>query len=87
MRESRRAKPASSDSSLARLRTITLFGPETPALYGALNPNAYHIHKQLHCSPCFTAENQRRSACQNNLCMQLITVEEVYGKAKEMLAV
>jgi len=72
-------------SALAQMKTITLFGPETPDLYGALNPNAHNIHKRLQCSPCYTAENHRRSACTNNLCMQLITVDEVYGKAQKML--
>ncbi len=73
-------------AALAQMKTIGLFGPETPALYGPLNPNGYNFFKNLHCSPCYAAQNHRRSLCTNNLCMQLITVDEVYSKAKEMLA-
>lgn len=72
-------------SALAKLPTITFFGPETPDLYGSLNPNAYNFFKRLHCSPCYTAQNNRTSLCTNNVCMQLITLDEVYEKTKEML--
>ena len=72
-------------SALAKVKTIILFGPETPELYGSLNPNAYHFYKHLHCSPCSTAYNQRTSPCRNNVCMQSISVDEVYEKVSEML--
>lgn len=74
-------------AALAKMKTITFFGPETPDLYGALNPNAYNFFKRLHCSPCYTAQNNRTSVCTNNVCMQQIGVEEVYAKAKEMLGI
>ncbi len=72
-------------AALARLPTITFFGPETPDLYGALNPNAFNFFKHLHCSPCYTAQNNRTSPCKNNVCMQMIGVDEVHAKALEML--
>ncbi len=73
-------------SALAKLRTITFFGPETPDLYGSLNPNAYNFFKRLHCSPCYTAQNNRTSCCTNNICMQSISIDEVYAKTVEMLS-
>lgn len=72
-------------AALAKLPTITFFGPETPDLYGALNPNAFNFFKHLHCSPCYTAQNNRTSPCKNNVCMQLIEIDEVHAKALEML--
>jgi ADP-heptose:LPS heptosyltransferase len=73
-------------AALAGIPAIVLFGPETPELYGSLNPGAVHIYKGLQCSPCITAYNNRQSPCRNNVCMQAITVDEVYIKAAEMLA-
>jgi ADP-heptose:LPS heptosyltransferase len=72
-------------AALARTRTVTLFGPESPELYGSLNPNAHNFYKHLQCSPCSTAYNQRSSPCKNNVCMQSITVTEVHEKVVEML--
>jgi ADP-heptose:LPS heptosyltransferase len=72
-------------SALAGIPTIIFFGPETPHLYGSLNPRAHHIYKDLQCSPCSTAYNQRRSPCRNNVCVKSITVEEVHRKALEIL--
>jgi ADP-heptose:LPS heptosyltransferase len=72
-------------AAVARTKTVILFGPESPALYGSLNPNAHNFYKHLQCSPCSTAYNQRTSPCRNNVCMQSITVDEVYGKVVEML--
>jgi ADP-heptose:LPS heptosyltransferase len=44
-------------AALAQLKTWVLFGPETPTLYGALDPNAEFIYKGLACSPCVSAAN------------------------------
>jgi len=59
------------------LRTVVLFGPETPALYGALNPNARFLSAGLSCSPCVSAANHRKSACTEARCMSEIRVEAV----------
>jgi ADP-heptose:LPS heptosyltransferase len=63
-------------SSVTRLRTVVLFGPETPALYGSLG-NSISIFAGLACSPCVNAANHRKTPCRDNVCMQVITVEEV----------
>jgi ADP-heptose:LPS heptosyltransferase len=62
------------------LRTVVLFGPETPALYGALNPNARFVFAGLACSPCVSAANHRKSACTEPRCMSAISVEQVLAQ-------
>lgn len=65
-------------AALTDINVITLFGPETPRLYGATGANSYSIWKNIACSPCVSAYNNRNSKCKNNSCMQLISVNEVY---------
>ncbi len=72
-------------ASLTGIPTIALFGPETPALFRPLSQNAISLHAGLPCSPCVSAQNNRRSACKNNLCMQAITVDEVFAAAIRFL--
>jgi hypothetical protein len=57
-----------------------LFGPETPALFSARSPNATALWAGIACSPCVNAYNNRQSVCRNNLCMQVITVNDVFEK-------
>ncbi len=72
-------------SALTNIRTIILFGPETPKLFGPISPNAHVIWKELVCSPCVSVFNHRFSPCNNNVCMKTITVEEVYNAVKSYL--
>lgn len=65
-------------AALTTADVVTLFGPETPELFGARTPRNHIIWAGLACSPCVNAYNNRRSACRNNLCMQSITVDRVY---------
>jgi ADP-heptose:LPS heptosyltransferase len=65
-------------ASLTPIHTIVLFGPETPFLFGSRSPGTTIIWKQLACSPCVSVFNHRLSPCRNNVCMQLITVDEVF---------
>jgi ADP-heptose:LPS heptosyltransferase len=58
---------------------VTLFGPETPAIFGSKSPRSHIIWAALPCSPCVNAFNQRVTTCTNNLCMQKISVEEVFA--------
>ncbi len=66
-------------SAVTRLRTVVLFGPETPALYGSIG-NSIAITANLACSPCVSAANHRKTPCQDNVCMQAITVAQVLEK-------
>jgi len=59
---------------------ITLFGPETPALFAARTPRNVAIWAGISCSPCVNANNNRQSPCLNNRCMQQITVERVFAE-------
>jgi ADP-heptose:LPS heptosyltransferase len=67
-------------ASLTPIHVVTLFGPETPALFGTRSPNAIALWAGIACSPCVNAYNNRQSVCRNNLCMQAITVAEVFEK-------
>jgi ADP-heptose:LPS heptosyltransferase len=66
-------------SAVTPLRTVVLFGPETPALYGSIG-NSIPITANLACSPCVSAANHRKTPCQDNVCMQAITVSQVLDK-------
>jgi ADP-heptose:LPS heptosyltransferase len=72
-------------ASMTRLPTLVLFGPETPAVFGPLGRHTRILWKNLACSPCVNAMNHRFSPCNNNVCMQLITVDDVCAAADEML--
>jgi ADP-heptose:LPS heptosyltransferase len=65
-------------ASMTPIRVVTLFGPETPALFAARSPNATAFWAGIACSPCVNAYNNRQSVCRNNLCMQAITVDDVF---------
>lgn len=71
-------------STLTSTPTIVLFGPETPLLFGSLSPKVKIVYKNLACSPCVNVYNHRFSPCNNNLCMQYITVDEVFELCKQM---
>lgn len=72
-------------AALTRTPTLVMFGPETPRLYRPLG-EARALYAGLSCSPCIRVETQRRCACNDNLCMQAISVETVAGEVAEMLS-
>ena len=67
-------------ASMTPIRVVALFGPETPALFAARSPNATALWAGIACSPCVNAYNNRQSVCRNNLCMQAITVDDVFSE-------
>jgi ADP-heptose:LPS heptosyltransferase len=71
-------------AAMTQVHTLTLFGPETPALFGARTPRAITIWQGLACSPCVNAYNNRQSSCTNNVCMQKITVDRVFEEASKV---
>jgi ADP-heptose:LPS heptosyltransferase len=71
-------------SAITPIRSIVLFGPETPRLYGSLG-NTESITVWLSCSPCVTAANQKNSACNDPVCMRLITPERVLESVRAAL--
>ena len=64
-------------AAVTEMPTFVLFGPETPALYGSLGPTT-PIYAGLACSPCVSATNHRKTACQDNVCLKVITPEQVF---------
>lgn len=71
-------------SAITPIRSIVLFGPETPRLYGSLG-NTEAITADLSCSPCVTAANQKNSACNDAVCMRMITPERVLASVRAVL--
>lgn len=71
-------------SAITDMPTLVLFGPETPALYGSLG-NSEAIYAGLACSPCVSAWNHRNTPCRDNVCLQAITVDQVFDKARNYL--
>ena len=71
-------------SAITPIRSIVLFGPETPRLYGSLG-NTESITADLSCSPCVTAANQKNSACNDAVCMRLITPERVLASVRAVM--
>ncbi|PYJ40386.1 MAG: hypothetical protein DME86_12325 [Verrucomicrobia bacterium] len=67
-------------ASMTPIHVVTLFGPETPELFGARSPNTEFLYAGITCSPCVNAYNNRQSVCRNNICMQAITVDDVFEK-------
>jgi ADP-heptose:LPS heptosyltransferase len=65
-------------SSLTDITSIVLFGPETPAVFGPLAPNAHVLRADIACSPCVNSFNHRFSPCNDSVCMRMITVDQVY---------
>lgn len=72
-------------ASLTSIRVVALFGPETPALFGPLSSGSVSLSAGLPCSPCVSAQNNRLSACRNNVCMQNLGVDRVYGEVLRAL--
>ncbi len=73
-------------ASITPINVVTLFGPETPALFAARTPRNQALWAGLVCSPCVNAYNNRLSRCRDNLCMQSIGVDEVLDATLRALA-
>lgn len=71
-------------SAITDMPTLVLFGPETPALYGSLG-NSTPIYAGLACSPCVSAWNHRKTPCHDNVCLQAITVDQVFNETVKHL--
>jgi ADP-heptose:LPS heptosyltransferase len=71
-------------AAVTDLPTFVIFGPETPALYGALGRTT-PIYAGLACSPCVSAANHRKTSCRNNVCLQVITPGQVFNTISSQL--
>ncbi len=70
---------------LVQLPSVVLFGPESPSRYAPLGDTTTTLYAGLACSPCFSAQNHRKSVCRDNRCLQEISVEEVLMVARRAL--
>lgn len=68
------------------IKSIVLFGPETPVLYAPLGRNTTSLSAGLACSPCLSAYNHRKTTCTDPKCMEAITVDEVLDAVTEALS-
>lgn len=73
-------------ATLTAIKSVTLFGPETPVLYGTLGEHAVDLYANLACSPCLSALNHRNSPCTDNQCLKAISVDLVFAEARRLLA-
>ena len=64
---------------------VALFGPETPLLFGSASPRNHALWAGIACSPCVNALNNRQTTCRNNICMQMITVEQVFTTVCQLI--
>jgi ADP-heptose:LPS heptosyltransferase len=64
-------------AAITDMPTFVIFGPETPALYGSLGKTT-PIYAGLACSPCVSASNHRKTACLDNVCLQVIKPDHVF---------
>jgi ADP-heptose:LPS heptosyltransferase len=71
-------------SAITDMPSFVIFGPETPYLYGSLGKTTA-IYAGLACSPCVSAANHRKTACKDNVCLQIIKPEHVFTIIKPSL--
>ncbi|MFH0964047.1 MAG: glycosyltransferase family 9 protein [Planctomycetota bacterium] len=61
------------------LPTVSLFGPETPVLYGPRGEKHLVIWKGIYCSPCLNVYVSKARICRGeNRCMAAISTDEVF---------
>lgn len=73
-------------ATLTSIDTIVLFGPAAPSQFGPLGDRSQALWAGLACSPCANVYNHRFSACNNNVCMQAISVDQVHERVRACLA-
>jgi ADP-heptose:LPS heptosyltransferase len=73
-------------ASLTPIDVVTLFGPETPRLFGAIGERSHLFWAGTACSPCVSAYNNRVLSCRDNVCMQRIEVDAVHERVRQVLA-
>ena len=72
-------------AALTRIHVVVFFGPEIPDRYRPLTANSDVIHTGYTCSPCIGPLNQRRSPCNDNVCLKSINIEEIAALVRSRL--
>lgn len=67
--------------------TVSVFGPETPVLFGPRGPQHRIVYKGLACSPCLTVHNGRTVTCPyaTTHCVDGVAGAEVLAAARALL--
>jgi len=65
-------------AAVTDLPVYVIFGPETPKIYGPLGKMT-PIYAGIACSPCVAAANHRKTVCTDNVCLQIISPDDVYA--------
>ena len=63
-----------------KTRVLAIFGPTDPKLYGPQESKSRIVKKMLKCSPCGEAQCKSKHEC-----MKLISPDDIFKAAKEML--
>ena len=68
-------------------RTVSFFGPETPVLYGPTGDDHVVLFRNIDCSPCINVHEDKSFRCtrKSSICLESITVEDVWPEVKRML--
>ena len=72
-------------ASTTNIKIVALYGPENPSVFGPLSPNVKNLYLNLSCSPCVSPLNQKKSECNDNICMKSITSDWVYNEAIKLI--
>jgi ADP-heptose:LPS heptosyltransferase len=72
-------------ASLTGIKVLVLFGPETPQCYAPLGDTITVVYADYMCSPCVSAYNPRESACNDNKCLQAISVDDVCERIRTLV--
>ncbi len=69
------------------LPTVSLFGPETPVLYGPTDTRHHVLYAGLACSPCMNVHSQKKVRCIHGrpLCLESITPDRVADETRATL--
>ena len=67
-------------------RTLSFYGPETPARFGPRGPQHTIVVGRVPCGPCLTAANQKQAPCHGrNMCLQQLDPRELADLAWQAL--
>ena len=72
-------------ASMTHIRSIVLFGPETPLRYSPLGDNHKSMFADYSCSPCFSPHNNCQTICTDAKCLKSITPEHVFSEFHKMV--
>lgn len=73
-------------AALVGTPTVSLFGPETPTLYGPVGARQRVFYSGVYCSPCLNVYNSKTAACRgNNICLQAFEGSEVLEACRQLL--